>query len=92
MKIPDGHRESRSAVSNIAYVAGVLGLTNLDVARIMGISKGMFYKQKSQPWKFRLGELEKLADYASKHEFAITAAQLMVPFVPAAAEAWEETA
>ena len=92
MKIPDGHRESRSAVSNIAYVAGVLGLTNADLARIMGVSKSLFYQRKAKPWTLRLGELEKLAEYARKREFSITAAQLIVPFVPAATEAWEETA
>lgn len=91
-KKANGHLEARAAVCNMDYVAGVLGMNNADMARIMGISPSSLYTRKTKPWTIRVGELEKLVDYAGKHGLAVTVAQMMVPFAPDTVRPWEETA
>lgn len=92
MKKTESHREARAAVCNIGYVAGVLELNSAELARIMGISKSSLYQRKTKPWTLRVGELEKLAEYAGKHGMTVSAAQMMVPFAPAAVETAEISA
>lgn len=90
MRKIDTHAASRVMVNNIGYVAGVLDLKNSDLAKIMGISQSAMYKRKSNPWTFRFGEIEKLADYAVRHGIAVSAAQMMIPFGPGPVERYGE--
>ena len=90
MRKIDNHLASRVMVNNIGYIAGVLDLNNSELARIMGISQSAMYKRKANPWTFRFGEIEKLADYAVRHGIAVTAAQMMVPFGPGVVEHYGE--
>lgn len=92
MRTTDGHREARFLSSNIGYLAEILGLSNADLARIMGISSALFYQRKAKPWTFRIGELEKIADYAGRHGMTVSAAQLLIPFCPAVVRETEDLA
>jgi len=90
MKKTSGHKDARAAVCNMDYLAGVLDLKSVDLARIMGISKSSLYQRRTKPWTLRVGELERLTEYAVKHGVTVSVAQMMIPFSPASVEAMEE--
>lgn len=89
-KTVDNHLASRVMANNIGYIAGVLNLNGAALAKIMGISQSAMYKRKANPWTFRFGEIEKLADYAVRHGISVSAAQMMVPFGPGVVERYGE--
>ena len=90
MRKIDNHASARVMANNIGYIAGVLDLNGAALAKIMGISQSAMYKRKANPWTFRFGEIEKLADYAVRHGIAVSAAQMMVPFGPGVVERYGE--
>lgn len=90
MRKIDNHAAARVMANNIGYIAGVLDLNGAALAKIMGISQSAMYKRKANPWTFRFGEIEKLADYAVRHGISVTAAQMMVPFGPGSVERYGE--
>lgn len=82
------HQDARAISGNISYIAGVLGLNKGETARVLGISPSSYYDHSARPWTFRIAELERLVEYATKHGMNVSLAQLLVPFAPGTVRPW----
>ena len=53
-----------------------LGMNITELASVMNVSRGTIYNRFLYPDEFQIGELEKLADYASEHGMPRTTAKM----------------
>lgn len=62
--------------SNVRNVMLRLGMNITELASVMNVSRGTIYNRFLYPDEFQIGELEKLADYASEHGMPRTTAKM----------------
>lgn len=79
-------RQSQAVVCNIDFIAHTFKIKRDKIAQIMGLSYSVFYKRIANPEEFRLEEIERLADWATKKGMTVSLAQMCRPFVPANVE------
>lgn len=81
------YRQSEAVVCNIDFIARTFKIKRDKIAQIMGLSDSVFYKRIANPEEFRLEEIERLANWATKKGLPVSLAQMCRPFVPANVEA-----
>ena len=79
-------RQSQAVVCNIDFIAHTFKIKRDKIAQIMGLSYSVFYKRIANPEEFRLEEIERLADWATKKGLTVSLAQMCRPFAPANVE------
>jgi len=86
------YRQSQAVVCNIDFIAHTFRIKRDKIAEIMGLSYSVFYKRIANPEEFRLEEIERLANWATKKGMTVSLAQMCRPFVPAKVDAAEVSA
>lgn len=77
------YRQSEAVVCNIDFIASIFKIKRDKIAEIMGLSYSVYYRRIANPEEFRLEEIERLANWATKKGLPVSLAQMCSPFVPA---------
>ena len=79
-----------TVLANIAYWQRTLNLTDADVARRLGCSRGTYANRKNRPAEFTIRQLELFTETLRKDGYAMTVEQMLVPLVPATVIPYED--
>lgn len=79
-----------TVLANIAYWQRTLNLTDAEVARRMGCSRGTYANRKNRPAEFTIRQLELFTETLKKDGYAMTVEQMLVPMIPATVLPYED--
>ena len=79
-----------TVLANLSYWQRVLNLTDSELAKRLGWSRGTYANRKNRPAEFTIRQLELFCDTLKRDGYEMTVEQMLVPMAPATVVPYED--